>query len=172
MTAHTNPRRALVVDDEPGIRFVLVRALAGVGLEAAEAGSLTEARHRLSQESFGGVFVDIRLPDGSGLDLARELSRLEPRPLVVVMTAQDTVEVHYAGWTTDGKMFDNSYERGETIKFPLGGVIKGWTEGLQLMVEGEKRRLWLPEDLAYKGVNGAPQGTLVFDVELVKIIKN
>jgi FKBP-type peptidyl-prolyl cis-trans isomerase len=86
-------------------------------------------------------------------------------------TAQDTVEVHYAGWTTDGKMFDNSYERGETIKFPLGGVIKGWTEGLQLMVEGEKRRLWIPEELAYKGINGAPQGTLVFDVELVKIVK-
>jgi peptidylprolyl isomerase len=86
-------------------------------------------------------------------------------------TAQDTVEVLYAGWTTDGKMFDNSYERGETIKFPLGGVIKGWTEGLQLMVEGEKRRLWIPEELAYKGINGAPQGTLVFDVELVKVIK-
>ena len=88
----TTTRRALVVDDEPGIRFVLVRALRGAGLEAAEAGSLAEARHRLAQESFAAVFVDIRLPDGSGLDLVRELSRLEPRPLVVVMTAQDTVD--------------------------------------------------------------------------------
>jgi two-component system nitrogen regulation response regulator GlnG len=88
----TTTRRALVVDDEPGIRFVLVRALRGAGLEAAEAGSRAEARHRLAQESFAAVFVDIRLPDGSGLDLVRELSRLDPRPLVVVMTAQDTVD--------------------------------------------------------------------------------
>ena len=86
-------------------------------------------------------------------------------------SATSVVEVHYAGWTTDGKMFDNSYSRGETIKFPLGGVIKGWTEGVQLMVEGEKRRLWIPEDMAYGGRPGAPAGMLVFDVELVKIVQ-
>jgi FKBP-type peptidyl-prolyl cis-trans isomerase len=86
-------------------------------------------------------------------------------------TPADTVEVHYAGWTTDGKMFDNSYSRGETAKFPLGGVIKGWTEGLQLMTVGEKTRFWIPANLAY-GENprpGAPKGMLVFDVELVSI---
>ncbi|MFM2153384.1 MAG: hypothetical protein RL199_1819 [Pseudomonadota bacterium] len=88
----TTPRRALVVDDEPGIRFVLVRALRGAGLAAEEAANVAEARHRLADELFSAVFVDIRLPDGSGLDLARELSHLDPRPLVVVMTAQDTVE--------------------------------------------------------------------------------
>jgi len=80
------------------------------------------------------------------------------------------VEVHYTGWTTDGKMFDSSVVRGEPAQFPLNAVIPGWTEGVQLMVEGEKRRLWIPEALAYKGAPGAPAGMLVFDVELLKII--
>ena len=79
------------------------------------------------------------------------------------------VKVHYSGWTTDGKMFDSSVTRGEPITFPLNGVIPGWTEGVGLMVEGEKRRLWIPEELAYKGRPGAPQGMLVFDVELIQI---
>jgi len=79
------------------------------------------------------------------------------------------VEVHYTGWTTDGKMFDSSVVRGKSITFGLNQVIAGWTEGVQLMVEGEKRRLWIPQDLAYKGRPGAPAGMLVFDVELIKI---
>ena len=86
--------------------------------------------------------------------------------------AEDTVEVHYTGWTTDGKMFDSSVHRGATAKFPLNRVIKGWTEGLQLMVTGEKRRFWIPGNLAYgdKPMRpGAPSGTLVFDVELISI---
>jgi FKBP-type peptidyl-prolyl cis-trans isomerase len=82
---------------------------------------------------------------------------------------EDTVEVHYSGWTTDGKMFDSSVKRGKTTSFPLNAVIKGWTEGLQLMTEGETRRLWIPEELAYGGRPGKPAGMLVFDVELVKI---
>jgi peptidylprolyl isomerase len=81
--------------------------------------------------------------------------------------ATSTVTVHYTGWTTDGKMFDSSVTRGQPATFPLNRVIPGWTEGLQLMVVGEKRRLWIPEDLAYKGAPGAPQGMLVFDVELI-----
>jgi FKBP-type peptidyl-prolyl cis-trans isomerase len=86
-------------------------------------------------------------------------------------TPADTVEVHYAGWTTDGKLFDNSYSRGETTSFPLGGVIKGWTEGLQHMVVGERTRFWIPASLAYGDTprGGAPAGTLVFDVELISI---
>lgn len=79
----------------------------------------------------------------------------------------DTVEVHYTGWTTDGKMFDSSVQRGTTASFPLNQVIAGWTEGLQLMVAGEKRRLWIPEELAYKGQPNRPQGMLVFDVEMI-----
>ncbi len=82
---------------------------------------------------------------------------------------EDTVEVHYTGWTTDGKMFDSSVTRGKPTRFPLKGVIPGWTEGVQLMQLGEKRRFWIPEELAYKGQAGAPQGMLVFDVELLAI---
>ena len=87
--------------------------------------------------------------------------------------ASDQVKVHYSGWTTDGKMFDSSVTRGEPIVFPLNQVIPGWTEGVQLMVEGEKRRLWIPAKLAYgeSPPPGAPAGTLVFDVELLQIVK-
>lgn len=79
------------------------------------------------------------------------------------------VTVHYTGWTTDGKMFDSSVQRGTPETFGLDQVIDGWTEGVQLMVEGEKRRFWIPESLAYQGAPGAPRGMLVFDVELIKI---
>jgi len=81
------------------------------------------------------------------------------------------VEVHYSGWTTDGKLFDSSVARGQTIAFPLNGVIRGWTEGVQLMKVGDKFRFWIPAALAY-GENpggGRPGGVLVFDVELFKI---
>jgi peptidylprolyl isomerase len=85
-------------------------------------------------------------------------------------TPTNAVTVNYAGWTTDGKMFDSSYTRGEPATFGVGAVIPGWTEALQLMVEGEKRRIWIPEELAYKGQPGRPQGMLVFEVELLKIL--
>jgi peptidylprolyl isomerase len=79
----------------------------------------------------------------------------------------DIVKVHYTGWTTDGKMFDSSLTGGKPATFPLNRVIAGWTEGVQLMVAGETRRFWIPEALAYKGKNGRPAGTLVFDVKLI-----
>ena len=88
--------------------------------------------------------------------------------------ATSVVEVHYSGWTTDGKMFDSSVKRGMPATFPLNGVIKGWTEGLQLMTVGQKMRFWIPGNLAYGDTPtrpGAPAGTLVFDVELLKIVK-
>jgi FKBP-type peptidyl-prolyl cis-trans isomerase len=78
----------------------------------------------------------------------------------------DFVTVHYSGWTTDGRMFDSSVARGQTATFPLDRVIPGWTEGVQLMVAGETRRLWIPEKLAYGGKRD-PKGMLVFDVELI-----
>ena len=87
-------------------------------------------------------------------------------------TARSSVEVHYTGWMTDGEMFDSSVVRDETITFPLNGVIPGWTEGVQTMVEGEKKRFWIPGKLAYGDRPtrpGMPYGTLVFDVELIKI---
>jgi hypothetical protein len=85
--------------------------------------------------------------------------------------ATDNVKVHYSGWTTDGKMFDSSVTRGAPASFPLNGVIKGWTEGVQLMVEGEKTRFWIPGKLAYGDTasGGRPAGMLVFDIELITI---
>ncbi len=83
--------------------------------------------------------------------------------------ATSRVTVHYTGWTTDGKMFDSSVTRGQPATFALNQVIPGWTEGVQLMVVGEKRRFWIPGGLAYEGQQGAPQGMLVFDVELMEI---
>jgi len=83
-------------------------------------------------------------------------------------TSADMVTVQYTGWTTDGKMFDSSLSRGSPSTFPLDKVIPGWTEGIKLMVEGERARFWIPERLAYKG-DSPPYGMLVFDVELIKI---
>jgi peptidylprolyl isomerase len=85
-------------------------------------------------------------------------------------TGTSEVTVHYTGWKTDGSMFDSSVARGEPSSFPLNRVIKGWTEGVQLMVEGEKTRFWIPEPLAYRGER-EPRGMLVFDIELIKIGK-
>lgn len=95
---------------------------------------------------------------------------LQPGKGTVHPKATSRVRVHYTGWTTDGAMFDSSVVRGQPIDFGLNQVIAGWTEGVQLMVEGEKRRLWIPENLAYKGMPGAPAGMLVFDVELIAIV--
>jgi FKBP-type peptidyl-prolyl cis-trans isomerase FklB len=90
-------------------------------------------------------------------------------------TADDTVTVNYAGKLLDGTEFDSSYKRGQPATFPVKGVIKGWTEALQLMKEGAKWRLFIPSDLAY-GEKGAPptigpNAALIFDVELISINK-
>jgi hypothetical protein len=86
---------------------------------------------------------------------------------------RDRVRVHYSGWTTDGKLFDSSVARGEPAEFPLNGVIKGWTEGVRLMVVGDKMRFWIPGELAYGNAPsrpGVPSGMLVFDIELLEIM--
>jgi peptidylprolyl isomerase len=81
-----------------------------------------------------------------------------------------TVEVHYAGWTTDGQLFDASYDHRYHGTFTLDDSMPaGWNEALQMMVEGEKRRIWIPEELAYNGEPDRPAGMLVFDVELLAI---
>ena len=87
--------------------------------------------------------------------------------------ATDTVKVHYEGTLIDGTVFDSSYKRGESISFPLNGVIKGWTEGLQLMSVGSKYKFFIPYQLAY-GERGAgqqipPYAALIFIVELLGI---
>jgi peptidylprolyl isomerase len=84
----------------------------------------------------------------------------------------DKVTVNYTGWTTDGKVFDTTTTRGHPATFTVSSLIKGWTEGLQLMVVGEKRRFWIPAELAYgqhPSRAGMPAGTLTFDVELVDL---
>lgn len=89
--------------------------------------------------------------------------------------ATDTVKVHYHGTTIDGTVFDSSVDRGEPVSFPLNGVIPGWTEGVQLMKEGDKFQFVIPSKLAYgeQGAGGkiGPNSTLVFDVELLSIEK-
>jgi len=88
-------------------------------------------------------------------------------------TLNDTVEVNYAGTLINGTEFDNSYKRGQSISFSVGGVIRGWTEALQLMPAGSKYKLYIPYDLAY-GTNEAGQipagSTLIFEVELIKVL--
>ena len=89
-------------------------------------------------------------------------------------TADSTVRTHYHGTLLNGSVFDSSYDRGQPAEFPVGGVIKGWTEALQMMPVGSKWRLYVPHNLAYgeQGAGGAiaPYSTLVFDVELLDIL--
>jgi peptidylprolyl isomerase len=87
-------------------------------------------------------------------------------------TANDQVTVHYHGTLIDGTVFDSSIDRGQPLEFGLHQVIAGWTEGLQLMVVGEKRRLFIPSELAYGNATAGkikPASTLIFDVELLAI---
>lgn len=106
------------------------------------------------------------LPSGLQYKVLREGNGRKP-------SATDQVECHYEGTLINGQVFDSSYRRGETATFGLNQVIKGWTEGLQLMQEGAKYRFFIPFDLAY-GENGAgqaipPYAALIFDVELIKV---
>lgn len=106
----------------------------------------------------------------SGLqyEVLREGKGKSPKPT-------DLVRVHYKGTLTDGTQFDSSYDRGQPTEFPLNGVIRGWTEGLQLMKVGGKNRLFVPGDLAYgpQGRPGIPPNSvLIFEVELMDIVKS
>jgi FKBP-type peptidyl-prolyl cis-trans isomerase len=82
-------------------------------------------------------------------------------------TTEDQVTVHYTGWTTDGEPFDSSVARGEPSKFRVTQVIAGWTDALTNMKVGDTWRVWIPEELAYKGNPSKPQGMLVFDMQLI-----
>ncbi|MDN3650248.1 FKBP-type peptidyl-prolyl cis-trans isomerase [Reinekea marina] len=89
-------------------------------------------------------------------------------------TAEDNIKVHYHGTLVNGTVFDSSVDRGEPIEFNLGGVIKGWTEGVQLMAVGDKYRFTIPSDLAYGDSSPSPTipagSTLIFEVELLDIL--
>ena len=134
-----------------------------------EKGKLESVGQRAAGEAFlksnkerEGV---IELPSGLQYEIIEEGEGPHP-------TAEDVVEVHYTGKLLDGTVFDSSVERGETIKFPLSGVIRGWTEGVQLMTPGSKYIFYIPSDLAYgdRGTGPIPGGsTLIFEVELISI---
>ena len=108
----------------------------------------------------------VTLPSGLQYQVLKEGNGRKPK-------ATDTVKCHYEGMLVDGTMFDSSIQRGEPAEFPLNGVIRGWTEGLQLMQEGAKYRFFIPYHLGY-GEQGAgaaipPFAALIFDVELIEV---
>ena len=132
---------------------------------ASQNADVKEASEKFLEENAGKPGVQTT---ASGLQYLVLKEGTGKRP-----SASDEVVVHYEGTTIDGQVFDSSYKRGETISFPLGNVIPGWTEGLQLMKEGAKYRFFIPQNLAY-GARGAgddipPYSTLIFDVELFEV---
>ncbi|MDX9881357.1 MAG: FKBP-type peptidyl-prolyl cis-trans isomerase [Prolixibacteraceae bacterium] len=110
----------------------------------------------------------VTLPSGLQYEILKEGNG--PKP-----TAEDKVKCHYHGTTIDGKVFDSSVDRGEPAEFPVNGVIPGWVEALQLMPVGSKWKLYIPAELAYgergAGADIGPNSALVFEVELLEIIK-
>lgn len=96
--------------------------------------------------------------------LSRGPGKTKPKP-------NDRVEVQYSAWTSDGSLFDSSVVRGSPSVVPVSRVIPGWSEGLQLMAEGDKAVFWIPPELAYSGDTGGPKGMLVYEVELLKIVR-
>ncbi len=129
------------------------------GSSTLEAGTKFLAENKKKQ----GV---VELPDGLQYMVVKEGTG--PKP-----TASDTVSVHYHGTLIDGTVFDSSVERGEPAEFPVGAVIPGWTEALQLMKVGSKYKLFIPSNLAYGERSAGPKisanSTLIFDVELLSI---
>jgi len=114
---------------------------------------------------------DVKAPPADAHRTASGLAYKELRPGTGTRRASpfSQVLVHYTGWTTDGRMFDTSITRGQPIEMRLDNVIRGWSEGVPLMSEGQRMRFWIPENLAYEGRGDGPRGMLVFDIELVKI---
>ncbi len=141
----------------------------------ATAAAATPAEPVASEPGSIPAPTDVAQPPADAKKTASGLAYkvLEPGKGKKKATRKDKVRVHYTGWTKDGKMFDSSVSRGEPASFAVTGVIPGWTEALQLMVEGQKCRLWIPANLAYGDSPrqpGAPSGQLTFDVELIEII--
>jgi FKBP-type peptidyl-prolyl cis-trans isomerase FklB len=161
----------------------------GVDLTAILAG-LTDAfsgqASRVSEAELGASFKVIRAAGEGRAYLAENAKRegvtvlasgLQYEVLVAgegaKPSAEDQVRTHYHGTLIDGTVFDSSYERGQPAEFPVGGVIPGWVEALQLMGTGSKWRLHVPSELAYgaQGVGSIPpHSVLVFDVELLDIL--
>lgn len=160
--------KTLMTEDE--MKSTLQQLRAEVNKEQAAKAHAAGESNRKEGEAFlsankakEGVTT---LPDGLQYKVLKEGSGAKP-------TASDTVTVNYRGTLVNGKEFDSSYKRGQPATFPVGGVIKGWTEALQLMPVGSKWELYIPADLAY-GDNPpdpsiGPGDTLIFEVELLSI---
>ena len=153
--------KTLLTEDE--MRAALQQLRTDVTHAAADENVKTGAAFLAANKSKPGVTT---LP--SGLQYKVLTAGTGPKP-----TASDTVTVNYRGTLISGKEFDSSYKRGQPATFPVGGVIKGWTEALQLMPVGSKWQLFIPADLAYgdRGAGGdiGPGETLIFEVELLSI---
>jgi FKBP-type peptidyl-prolyl cis-trans isomerase len=156
--------KAIMTDQD--VRATMMQLQADMQAKAKEAGE----KNKKDGEAFlaanktkEGV---VALPSGLQYKILKEGTG--PKP-----AATDTVVCNYRGTLIDGKEFDSSYKRGEPAKFPVGGVIKGWTEALQLMPVGSKWQLFIPPDLAYgergAGADIGPNSTLIFEVELLSI---
>ena len=161
--------KALMTDEE--VRETLTALTAGLREKAmakrkeAGAASVKEGKDFLdANKKKEGV---VTLPSGLQYKVLKAGTGAIPK-------ATDTVKTHYRGTLVNGTEFDSSYKRNEPAEFPVGGVIKGWTEALQLMKAGSKWQLFIPSELAY-GENGAgadipPNAVLTFDIELLEIV--
>jgi FKBP-type peptidyl-prolyl cis-trans isomerase FklB len=160
----------LAIDEIEGQQLVIEFLQRRDAERKSEQAKLGEAAKRAGEEYLeknaarSGVTV---LPSGLQYEVVREGTGRKPK-------ATDSVKCHYEGTLVDGTVFDSSRRRGEPAVFPLNGVIRGWTEGLQLMQEGAVYRFFIPYNLAY-GENGAgasipPYAALVFEVELIEVI--
>ncbi len=160
----------LAIDEIEGQQLVIEFLQRRDAERKSEQAKLGEAAKREGEEYLeknaarSGVTV---LPSGLQYEVVREGTGRKPK-------ATDSVKCHYEGTLVDGTVFDSSRRRGEPAVFPLNGVIRGWTEGLQLMQEGAVYRFFIPYNLAY-GENGAgasipPYAALVFEVELIEVI--
>lgn len=160
----------LAIDEIEGQQLVIEFLQRRDAERKSEQAKLDEAAKRAGEEYLeknaarSGVTV---LPSGLQYEVVREGTGRKPK-------ATDSVKCHYEGTLVDGTVFDSSRRRGEPAVFPLNGVIRGWTEGLQLMQEGAVYRFFIPYNLAY-GENGAgasipPYAALVFEVELIEVL--
>lgn len=160
----------LAIDEIEGQQLVIEFLQRRDAERKSEQAKLGEAAKRAGEEYLeknaarSGVTV---LPSGLQYEVLREGTGRKPK-------ATDSVKCHYEGTLVDGTVFDSSRRRGEPAVFPLNGVIRGWTEGLQLMQEGAVYRFFIPYNLAY-AENGAgasipPYAALVFEVELIEVI--
>ena len=153
-----------VSEAELGASFKVIREIMQAEAAAKAEAAAGEGRAYLAENAKReGVTV---LPSGLQYEVLVAGEGAKP-------SAEDQVRTHYHGTLIDGTVFDSSYERGQPAEFPVGGVIAGWTEALQLMGTGSKWRLYVPSELAYgaQGVGSIPpHSVLVFDVELLDIL--